>query len=60
VEIGYIKVTKTLRKKFYITLKKASVPLKMNLKTLEIFEKASIYLEKSSKTNEIFIKAPHF
>jgi hypothetical protein len=40
--------------------KKASIPLKMYLKSLAILEKASISLKKSSKIIEIFIKAPHF
>jgi hypothetical protein len=38
--------------------KKASVPLKIYLKSLTILEKASISLKKSSKIMEIFIKAP--
>jgi hypothetical protein len=40
--------------------KKASIPLKMYLKILEILEKASISLKESSKIVKIFIKAPHF
>jgi hypothetical protein len=36
---------------------KASIPLKMYLKSLAIFEKASISLKKASKIIEIFIKA---
>jgi hypothetical protein len=40
--------------------KKASIPLKMYLKSLAILEKASISLKKSSKIIEIFIKAPLF
>jgi hypothetical protein len=40
--------------------KKASIPLKIYLKTLAILEKASISLKKSSKVIKIFIKAPHF
>jgi hypothetical protein len=38
---------------------RASIPLKMRLKSLAILEKASISLKKSSKIVEIFIKAPH-
>jgi hypothetical protein len=40
--------------------KKASIPLKMCLKSLAILEKASFPLKKSSKIIEICIKAPHF
>jgi hypothetical protein len=41
--------------------KKASIPLKMYLKSLTILKKkASISLKKSSKIIEIFIKVPHF
>jgi hypothetical protein len=39
---------------------KASIPLKMYLKSLAILEKALISLKKSSKIVEIAIKAPHF
>jgi hypothetical protein len=39
--------------------KKASIPLKMYLKSLAILEKASISLKKSSKNIEI-LKKPHF
>jgi hypothetical protein len=41
-------------------VKKASIPLKMSLKSLAILEKAVISLKKSSKIIKIFIKAPHF
>jgi hypothetical protein len=58
--IGFIKTTETLRKKPQFTLKKASIPLKMYLKSLEILEKASISLKKPSKIVVIFIKDPHF
>jgi hypothetical protein len=40
--------------------KKASIPLKMYLKSLAILGKVSNSLKKSSKIVEIFIKAPHF
>jgi hypothetical protein len=39
---------------------KASIPLKMYLKSLAILEKASISLKKSSKIIDICKKAPHF
>jgi hypothetical protein len=39
---------------------KASIPLKMYLKSLAILEKALNFLKKSSIIFEIFIKAPHF
>jgi hypothetical protein len=39
---------------------KASVPVKMYLKSLAIIEKVSISPKKLSKIIEIFIKAPHF
>jgi hypothetical protein len=39
---------------------KASIPLKMYLKSLAILEKTSISLKKSLKIIEIFIKASHF
>jgi hypothetical protein len=39
--------------------KKASIPLKMYLKSLSIIKKISISLENSSKVIQIFIKAPH-
>jgi hypothetical protein len=39
---------------------KASIPLKMYLKSLEILDKTSIYLNKFSKIVVIFIKAPLF
>jgi hypothetical protein len=38
---------------------KASIPLKMYLKSLAILKEASIYLKKSSKIIEFFIKVPH-
>jgi hypothetical protein len=59
VAIGFIKATESLREKPHIT-KKASIPLKMYLKSLAILEKTSISLKKSSIIIEIFIKAPHF
>jgi hypothetical protein len=40
--------------------KKASIPIKMYLKSLAILEKASNYLKNSSKIIKIFIKALHF
>jgi hypothetical protein len=40
--------------------KKASIPLKMYLKSLVILQKASISQKKSAKIIEIFRKAPHF
>jgi hypothetical protein len=58
--IGIIKTTETLRKKPQFTFKKASIPLKMYLKSLEILEKASISLKQPSKIVVIFIKDPHF
>jgi hypothetical protein len=58
--IEFIKDTKTLRIKASHRFEKASIPLKMYLKSLAILEKASIYLKKASKIIEIFIKAPHF
>jgi hypothetical protein len=39
--------------------KKASIPIKIYLKSFAILEKASIFLKQSSKIVEIFIKAPH-
>jgi hypothetical protein len=40
--------------------KKASIPLKMDLKSLAVLEKTSISLKNSSIIIEIFIKAPNF
>jgi hypothetical protein len=40
--------------------KKASIPLKMYLKSLAILEKASISLKNYPKIIEIFIKSSHF
>jgi hypothetical protein len=40
--------------------KKASILLKLHLKSLLILEKASISLKKSSERIEIFIKTSHF
>jgi hypothetical protein len=39
---------------------KASIPLKMYLKSLAILEKNSFSLKKSSKLIDNFIKVPHF
>jgi hypothetical protein len=51
---------KNIAKKASRRFEKASIPLKMYLKSFAILEKASIFLKKSSKLIEIFIKAPHF
>jgi hypothetical protein len=40
--------------------KKASIFLRMHLKSLNILKKASIFLKKYSERIKIFIKASHF
>jgi hypothetical protein len=63
--LKYLKISsnasghRTIAKRASHYFKKASIPLKMYLKSLAIFEKASISLKKSSKIIEIFIKASH-
>jgi hypothetical protein len=56
----YYKDHKDIAEKASHHFKKASIPLKMYLKSLAILEKASISLKKSSKIIEIFIKARNF
>jgi hypothetical protein len=54
------KCHKDIVKKASHLFEKASIPLKMYLKSLAILEKASIYLKKSSNRIEILIKALDF
>jgi hypothetical protein len=51
---------KDIAKKASDRFEKASIPLKMYLKSLAILIKASISLKKSSKIVVFFIKVPHF
>jgi hypothetical protein len=51
---------KNIGKKASHFFEKASIPLKIYLKSLAILENASTSLTKSSKIIEIFIKVPHF
>jgi hypothetical protein len=52
--------TTNLFSEVFSAFKKASILLKMHLKSLAIFEKASISLKKSTKRIKIFKKASHF
>jgi hypothetical protein len=53
---GHIEIAKKASLRF----EKASIPLKMYLKSLAILKKAAISLKKSSKIFEIFIKTQYF